>query len=128
LRDQAQRLSATAATEPEDFPLGVSTMSDRSTATKTFTRDELESGVCALLTDMTSDWELDYDEPINGETRLMADLAFSSIDVVQLVVAIEAFVQRRQLHFEHLLMVDGRYVMELQVRQIADFLAEQLAK
>ena len=103
-------------------------MSDPFTATKTFTRDELESGVCTLLTDMTSDWELDYDQPINGETRLMADLAFSSIDVVQLVVAIEAFVQRRQLHFEHLLMVDGRYVMELQVRQIADFLAEQLAK
>src|SRR5262245_54052193 len=103
-------------------------MSDPSTATKTFTRDELESGVCALLTDMTADWELDYDQPISGETRLMADLAFSSIDVVQLVVAIEAFVQRRQLHFEHLLMVDGRYVMELQVKQIADFLAEQLAK
>ena len=34
-------------------------MSDPSTATKTFTRDELESGVCALLTDMTSDWDLD---------------------------------------------------------------------
>ena len=103
-------------------------MSDPSTAARTFTRDELESGVCALLTDMTSDWDLDYDEPINGETRLMADLSFSSIDVVQLVVAIEAFVERRQLHFEHLLMVDGRYVMELQVKQIADFLVEQLAK
>lgn len=103
-------------------------MSDPTSAAKTFTRDELERGVCALLTDMTSDWELDYAEPINGETRLMADLAFSSIDVVQLVVAIEAFVQRRQLHFEHLLMVDGRYVMELQVKQIVDFLMEQLAK
>ena len=103
-------------------------MSDPSTATKTFTRDELESGVCALLTDMTSDWELDYDQPINGDTRLMADLAFGSIDVVQLVVAIEALVERRQLHFEHLLMVDGRYVTELQVKQIADFLVEQLTK
>ena len=102
-------------------------MSDPSTAAKTFTRDELEAGVSALLTDMTSDWDLDYDEPINGETRLMADLAFNSIDVVQLVVGIEAFVQRRNLHFENLLMVDGRYVMELQVKQIADFLAEQLA-
>ena len=29
-------------------------------------------------------------------------------------------------HFEQLLMVDGRYVMELQVKQIVDFLAEQL--
>lgn len=103
-------------------------MSDSSTATKAFTRDELESGVCALLTDMTSDWDLESTEPINGETRLMADLAFNSIDVVQLVVGLESLVQRRHLHFEQLLMVDGRYVMELQVKQIVDFLAEQLAK
>ena len=103
-------------------------MSDPSTATKTLTRDELESGVCALLTDMTSDWDLESSEPINGETRLMADLAFNSIDVVQLVVGLELFVERRHLHFEQLLMVDGRYVMELQVKQIVDFLAEQLAK
>ena len=103
-------------------------MSDPSTVTKTFTREELESGVCALLTDMTSDWDLEYGEPINGETHLMADLAFSSIDIVQLVVGIEAFVQRRHLHFENLLMVDGRYVTDLQVKQITDFLAEQLAK
>jgi acyl carrier protein len=103
-------------------------MSDPSAITKTFTRDELERGVCALLTDMTSDWDLESSEPINGETHLMADLAFNSIDVVQLVVGLEAFVQRRHLHFENLLMVDGRYVMELQVKQIVDFLAEQLAK
>jgi len=103
-------------------------MSDQSTPTQAFTLEELERGVCVLLTDMTSDWDLEYGEPINGETRLMADLAFTSIDVVQLVVGIEALVQRRHLHFEHLLMVDGRYVMELQVKQIADFLVEQLAK
>jgi acyl carrier protein len=103
-------------------------MSDLSTAPKTFTRDELESGVCALLADMTADWDLDSSEPITGETRLMADLAFNSIDVVQLVVGLEALVQRRHLHFENLLMVDGRYVMELQVKQIVDFLMEQLAK
>jgi acyl carrier protein len=101
-------------------------MSDPSTAAKTFTRDELERGVCDLLADMTSDWDLESTEPISGETRLMADLAFNSIDVVQLVVGLEALVQRRQLHFENLLMVDGRYVMELQVKQIVDFLAEQL--
>ena len=103
-------------------------MSDPSTAPKTFTRDELDSGVCALLTDMTSDWDLESSEPITGETRLMADLAFNSIDVVQLVVGLEALVQRRHLHFENLLMVDGRYVMELQVKQIVDFLAGQLEK
>ena len=101
-------------------------MSDEAAPPK-FTRDQLEKDVVAILTDMTADWDLDFSDPISGETRLMADLAFESIDVVQLVVAIEAHVQRRHLHFEQLLMVDGRYVTELQVKQIADFLAQQLA-
>jgi hypothetical protein len=30
------------------------------------------------------------------------------------------------MHFEQLMMVDGRYVQELQVKQIVDFLAKQL--
>jgi acyl carrier protein len=92
-----------------------------------FTRDDLERDVIAILTDMTVDWDLSFSGSITGETRLMADLAFESIDVVQLVVAIEAHVKRRHLHFEQLLMVDGRYVQELQVKAIADFLAQQLA-
>lgn len=90
-----------------------------------FTREQILADLVAILTDMTADWDLDFSGPIDGETRLMADLAFESIDVVQLVVAIEAHVQRRHLHFEKLLMVDGRYVQELQVKDIADFLAQQ---
>ncbi|MCB1997795.1 MAG: acyl carrier protein [Rhodoferax sp.] len=90
-------------------------------------RDQIEADLCTILTDMTTDWDLEYDEPINGETRLMADLAFESIDVVQLVVAIEGHFKKRQMHFEHLLMVDGRYVQELQVKQISEFLEKALA-
>ena len=101
-------------------------MSNEPTAPN-FTRDQLEKDVIAILTDMTADWDLSFDGGISGETRLMADLAFESIDVVQLVVAIEGHVQRRHLHFEQLLMVDGRYVQELQVKAIADFLEKQLA-
>jgi acyl carrier protein len=92
-----------------------------------FTREQIEADLVHILTDMTTDWDLPFDDPISGETRLMADLAFESIDVVQLVVAIEAHFQRRQMHFEHLLMVDGRYVQELQVKQISEFLEGALA-
>jgi acyl carrier protein len=101
-------------------------MSNESSPPK-FTRDELERDLVAILTDMTADWDLSFAGSIQPDTRLMADLAFESIDVVQLVVAIEGHVKRRQLHFEKLLMVDGRYVQELKVEEIADFLAEQLA-
>lgn len=93
----------------------------------TFTREQLETDLVAILTDMTTDWDIADNGGISGETRLMADLSFESIDVVQLVVAIEAHVKRRHLHFEQLLMVDGRYVTELQVKDIADFLVKQLA-
>jgi len=92
-----------------------------------FTREEIERDLIAILTDMTADWDLSFTGGIQADTRLMADLAFESIDVVQLVVAIEGRFQRRHLHFEQLLMVDGRYVMELQVKEIVDFLFQQLA-
>ena len=94
------------------------------TTTK-FTRAEIERDIIAILTDMTVDWDMPFTGDIAPDTRLMADLAFESIDVVQLVVAIEAHLQRRHLHFEQLLMVDGRYVQELQVSEIVDFLAKQ---
>ena len=97
-----------------------------SDTTVTPSRAQIEADLCAILTDMTTDWDLEYDQPINGETRLMADLAFESIDVVQLVVAIEGHFKKRKMHFEHLLMVDGRYVQELQVKQISAFLETAL--
>ncbi len=99
-----------------------------SSATSNFTRSQIEKDVIDILTDMTTDWDLPNPDPVNAGTRLMADLAFESIDVVQLVVAIEAHFERRQMHFEHLLMVDGRYVEELQVRQIVEFLDKTLAE
>lgn len=96
-------------------------------STLNITHEQIERDIVAILTDMTTDWDLSYGEPVNANTRLMADLAFESIDVVQLVVAIEAHYGRRKMHFEQLMMVDGRYVQELQVKEIVDFLAKQLA-
>jgi acyl carrier protein len=94
----------------------------------TFSRQQIEDDLIAMLTDMTADWDLSFEGGITPETRLMADLAFESIDVVQLVVAIESHFQRRQMHFEKLMMVDGRYVTELQVKDIVAFLDKQLAE
>lgn len=100
-------------------------MSNESSSVK-FTRAEIERDLIAILTDMTADWDLSFTGGIQPDTRLMADLAFESIDVVQLVVAIEGHFERRKMHFEQLMMVDGRYVQELHVREIVDFLAKEL--
>ena len=83
--------------------------------------------VVSILEDITGDWDLDLSGGIGPETRLIADLGFESIDVVQFVVAIEQRFQRRDLPFEQLLMVDGRYRDDLHVVDIVDFLDQQTA-
>lgn len=82
--------------------------------------------VIRVLNDMTHDWEVDYDGEINEGVRLIEDLSFASIDIVQFVVAIEECFQRRDLPFEKLLLTDGRYVDELYVYNIVDFLEKNL--
>jgi len=88
-------------------------------------QDGIAGSVLEILDDMTSDWDLDFSGGIGMDSLLIADLAFESIDVVQLVVALEERFDRRDLPFETLLMTDGRYVDDLAVHQIVDFLREQ---
>lgn len=59
-------------------------------------------------------------------TLLVSDLEFESIDVVQFVVQVEEVFQRKDLPFEKLLMVEGRYKDDLSVEEVADFLHEYL--
>jgi acyl carrier protein len=91
-------------------------------------REEIQSRVIAVLEDMTADWELDSTEGISSETRLMEELAFESIDVVQLVVALEKEFNCKGLPFEQLFMQDGDYVDEILVKDVVDFLSENLKK
>ena len=87
---------------------------------------DISNQLVGILTDMTSDWDIELDSNINRETRLIADLAFESIDIVELVVAIELTFNSRGIPFERLLMVDGRYVDDLSVAQVSDFVAANL--
>jgi acyl carrier protein len=79
-----------------------------------------------LIGDMTDDWETGFTGGLGPETRLMADLGFESIDVVHLIIAIEEHYKREDLEFEKLLMHEGRYVDDLTVRELADFLGSRL--
>ena len=91
-------------------------------------QSDVNSNVSALveiITDMTSDWDTEFEGQIGADTRLIQDLCFESIDIVHLVVAIETKFDRRDLAFEEVLMADGRYVDELTIGQVAAFLAWQ---
>jgi len=78
--------------------------------------------VVRILEDITRDWDLEFEGGIGPQTHLIADLAFESIDVVQLVVALEERFGRRDLPFQEVLMAEGRYVDDLTVAQLTEFL------
>ena len=86
----------------------------------------LQSKVVAVLNDMTQDWDLELDEGIGADTRLVADLAFESIDFVQFAVSLEQAMSTTGLPFEKLFMKDGEYIDDLSVMQIVDFLNLEL--
>jgi len=86
-----------------------------------------EKDVIEILAELTADWDdLGLNGAISPDTAIVAELGFESLDVVYLVTAIEERYDRRDLPFEQLLMVDGSYVTDLTVKQIAQFLREQL--
>ncbi|WP_052367558.1 acyl carrier protein [Algiphilus aromaticivorans] len=80
-----------------------------------------------VLEDFIEDWDIELDEPIGRDTLLLGDLEFESIDIIQFVVAIEEAFGKRKLPFEQVLMKDGRYVDDLSVGQITDFLHQHFS-
>jgi acyl carrier protein len=90
------------------------------------TKGDIQSKVVSVLQEMTADWDLDNEKEISSETSLMEDLAFESIDVVQLVVALEKKLDRKGIPFEKLFIQDGDYVEEVSVGELVNFLDENL--
>jgi acyl carrier protein len=88
-------------------------------------RPDIRQGVIGILEGMVADWSLDG-VAVTPETRLVADLEFASVDVIHLAVAIEEHFKRPRLGFQELLMKDGRYVDDVTVAQIIDFVARKL--
>lgn len=84
----------------------------------------VDGQLIAILSDLTEEWGLD--EEIGLESKIVADLEFESIDIIQLVVAIEKHFARRNMGFDELLMKDGKYVDDLSVRQISTFVKKKL--
>jgi acyl carrier protein len=90
--------------------------------------DQITQEVITILKDITSDWDIDsFDGEITADTRLVKDLSFESIEIVQLMVALEQHFQVKNLASEKLLMKDGNYVPDQRVGDIAGFLQGELA-
>lgn len=96
-------------------------------ANTVYDRETLFTEIASIVESMTADWDTSASDGVTNDTRLIADLMFESIDIVQFIVAIEERFHRQDLPFEQLLMVDGRYVEELTIGEVVTFLNEQLA-
>jgi len=92
-----------------------------------FEKHVILSDILKILDEMTSDWEAGFAGKLGPETRLVADLAFESIDVVQLAVSLQEHFHRQNLPFQELLMTpEGGYVEDLMVSELSDFVHHHL--
>ena len=91
-------------------------------------QNEILDNLVDILEDMIADWDTDMNEPMGGQTRLIADLGFESIDVVQFITAIEEHFRCRTIPFEQLVMQDWRYVDEITVGSTVTFLQKHLKR
>ncbi len=92
--------------------------------TTVVTSDDIKTRFRTTLANFIDSWGLDT--PITADTKVVDDLEFDSIDITQLVVAVETEFNNRGIGFQDLLMQDGRYVDDLAVREIEAFLISRL--
>jgi acyl carrier protein len=82
--------------------------------------------VLSVTEHIVSDWDLDLPGPLGPETRLVADLDFDSIDLVCLFVSLEQHHEGVAFGFEQLVVVDGEYVEDLTLDEVAGHVAARL--
>jgi len=87
---------------------------------------QIEERIKATVAEFVADWGLSV--AIKHETKLVEDLEFDSIDVIQLVIEIEKSFGSRNLGFQELLMQDGRYVEDLSVGDISGYLQVRMGR
>lgn len=89
-------------------------------------KSSIEKTLIHIVEDLTQDWGVELDDPVSSQTRLVADMEFASVDIIQLMVAIEEHYNRPKMGFQDLLMNDGSYVDDLSIGQVIDFVHAKL--
>jgi len=89
-------------------------------------KKNIEDEVLTVLQDIIQEWDVDLTEPLGTATNVVEDLGFASIDMIHLVISLEERFHKSGLGFDQLLMQDGRYVDDVNVAQLTDFLYHKL--
>lgn len=90
------------------------------------TDDRIQAIIVEFLKDMTKMWDLNEDE-IGPETKVVADLGFSSVDIIHLMASIETRFDRK-LPYDEIMMKDGHYTDDISVRELVDFVSRNFER
>ena len=90
-----------------------------------YTVEAVEQRVIGVIADLTRDWDVEIEGGMTSGTTMVGDVDFASIDFIQMAVAIESEFKTK-LGFQDLLMQGGKYVDDVTVRQIAEFVVGRL--
>ena len=83
------------------------------------TKEEIQASVLQILNDMLARFNKG-EITINSETKLVADLEFSSIDMMHLLASVNMHFKRK-LPYDELVMKDGQYVDEIRIDTLVNF-------
>jgi len=86
--------------------------------------EEVLADIINVLNDLTGDWE--YSGEITGDTYLLADLEFESIDAVALGTAIEEHYGRSIPFAQYLGELAEQGVQDIRVSDFTQFIHQQL--
>jgi acyl carrier protein len=88
------------------------------------TREQIRADIEEILQEMISSWGVD-DDGIGAGTKVVADLGFSSVDLIHLMASIEMRFHRK-LPYDEIIMKDGQYAEDVSVDELVDFVARNI--
>ncbi len=88
-------------------------------------REKILEDILKIVKDLTRDFDTDFSGGLGLQTHIVGDLGFESVDVVEMIVAIEEHYQRRDLPFQGLIMGGSRY-HDFTIQDVVDFLSKYL--
>ena len=86
------------------------------------TEDQIVATVQGVLADMTRDWSFTAD--IEPATLLIAELGFTSMDVIDLFATLDLKFQRKLPYEQFVTTESGGYKLEMSVTEISRFIHE----
>jgi acyl carrier protein len=91
-----------------------------------FEKDVILAYISNLIEDTASFREVGFSDQIGPETSLVADLGLKSIQMVKMILELEAHFNKNDLPFQELFMMDKEGGFDLKVSELVDFLHTHL--